>query len=79
MQLLTQLCSPSVFLLNGNKKTLWLRLNQTAKTLHSVNVNRFRALEEEFEVNETVLVAYRILCEKLDEYGSVGFPEPLEI
>jgi len=79
LQLVTQLATSGVVSLNTTEKTMWLRINQTLKALHSVNEDRSKVLDNVFVRLETSVFCYHMFMDKVRRLRPLDFPLPVEI
>jgi len=58
LELLAQLMTPKTAPLDSDPATVWKRMNFSAASFHSVNVDRYSVLDRDYVVQNTVKMAY---------------------
>jgi hypothetical protein len=75
-ELLAQMLSQPVCSLNSDEETTWLRINQSLRSLHTVNEDRYENLNEMLVRQETAVAANFIFNVEKDKLENVPFPRP---
>jgi hypothetical protein len=76
-EVVRQLAVPQTLDLSSTPQVAWDRITYMAKSLHSVNVNRDYALQHEFVIQQSALVAFALYREMRQKLGHLPFPSPL--
>lgn len=76
LELLSQVLSQPCFSLNASHADTVVRINQTLRNLHTVNINRFHSLDGDFVVQHTSKLAEFVTASERFRLSKLDFPAP---